>query len=406
MNLRLPTFFRTALLIATVTSLAGVARAQYDGGVVTVGSVPPATLVVVRSGNSNTKAILDTAFRVDGRFDVVATTNEAHFAIAVDPVGASSARLSIYSGVPETLMFSETLDGESSLDAVYQAIDRAVFKTRRGDKGFWAGKLAFINEESGAPEVCVSDLLFQRVVQLTNDRVSALGPKWSPDGSSIVYTSYKSGFPDIYRIDLRTNSRQVIANYKGLNTGACYSPDGSRMAMIISGGANSDVWVRDASGRMKNLTKSRGLEAAPAWSPDGTRLVFSSDERGGPQLYVMPSTGGSSRRLATNISGDCAQPDWNPVHENKIAFSAALGSGRQIVIFDSRLGKSRIISNEPGDAIEPHWLADGRHLVYTHRRANRSEIKIMDTFAEPNSFGESYVISGARVKVSQPSFVD
>ncbi len=384
---------------------AGVAFAQYNGGSVVVDSVPPSTPVVVRSGNSNTKSILNTAFTIDGRFEVVGSASEAHFAIAVDPVGSNSARLAIYSGVPEKLMFSETLSGDSALNAVYKAIDRAVYKTRRGEKGFFAGKLAFINEESGFSEVCVSDLLFQSVVQLTNDRVSAIGPKWSPDGSAIVYTSYKAGFPDIYKLDLRSNSREVIANYKGLNTGACYSPDGSRMAMIISGGSNSDVWVREASGRMKNLTKSRGLEAAPAWSPDGTRLVFSSDERGGPQLYVMPSVGGNSRRLATNVSGDCAQPDWNPVFDNKIAFSAALGSGRQIVIFDSRTGKSRIISNESGDAIEPHWLADGRHLVYTHRRANRSEIKIMDTFAEPGEFGKSYVISGRRVKVSQPSFV-
>ncbi len=380
---------------------AGVAIAQIDGGQVEVVAVPSATKVVVRSGNSNTKAILNTAFRIDGRFEVVQSASDAHFAIAVDSVGSNSARLSIYSGVPEKLMFTETLTGDTSLNAVYQAIDRAVYKTRRGDKGFWAGKLAFINEESGSSEVCVADMLFQRVVQLTNDRVSSIGPKWSPDGNAIVYTSYKAGFPDIYKLDLRTNSREVVANYKGLNTGARYSPDGSRIAMIISGGSNSDVWVRDASGRMKNLTKSRGLEAAPAWSPDGTRLVFSSDERGGPQLYVMPSVGGSYRRLATNVSGDCAQPDWNPVFDNQIAFSAAMGSGRQIIIFDSTLGKSLpAVTNESGDAIEPHWLSDGRHLVYTHRRANRSEIKIVDTLTR-----KSYVISGGRVKVSQPSFV-
>lgn len=401
MNLRLTNLYRTALLIAMATPFFGLALAQYDGGVVEVVTVPDSTPVVVRSGNSNTKAILDTAFQIDGRFSIVRSASDAHYTIAVDPVGSNSARLSIYSGVPEKLMFTETLTGDSSLNAVYKAIDRAVYKTRRGDKGFWAGKLAFINEESGAAEVCVSDLLFQSVVQLTNDRVSALGPKWSPDGNAILYTSYRSGFPDIYKLDLRTNSRQVIANFKGLNTGARYSPDGSRIAMIISGGTNSDVWVREASGRMKNLTKSRGLEAAPAWSPDGTRLVFSSDERGGPQLYVMPSVGGSSRRLATNVSGDCAQPDWNPVFDNQIAFSAAMGSGRQIIIYDSKLGKSLpAVTNESGDAIEPHWLSDGRHLVYTHRRANRSEIKIVDTLTR-----KSYVISGRRAKVSQPSFV-
>lgn len=357
------------------------------------------TPVMTRSGNSNTQLILQNAFRIHGGFKLVKSAAEADFTVAVDPVGPTGARLAIFSGVPEKMLFSETLAGDSSVNAVYKAIDRAISKMRRTE-GFFSGKLTFISEETGATEVCVSDLLFQNVTILTNDGVNAVRPHWSPDGNYIVYTSYKAGFPDIYRLDLRAQRRDVVADYKGLNMGARYSPDGSRIAMIVSGNSNADVWVREASGEMRNLTRSRGLEAAPAWSPDGTRLVFSSDERGGPQLYVMPAHGGTSRRLRTDISGYCAEPDWNPQFENLIAFTAAEGSGSQIAIYDSKAGKSRFVTTESGDAIEPQWLNDGRHLVYTHRRANRSEIKIMDTLT-----GASYVISGRRAKVSQPSFV-
>lgn len=374
-----------------------IAFAQIDGGTVNVRGIPSSTPVMVASGNSNTKAILNTAFRIHGGYDVVGASSAADFVVGVDPIGAQAARLTITSGSRQLL--SETLAGSSSLNAIYKAIDRAIYKTR-GKKGFFAGKLAYVSEESGVTEVYTTDLLFQTKTQLTNDRKSVVRPRWSPDGNSILFTSYKSGFPDIHRLDFRNRSRDVIANYKGLNMDARYSPDGTRIAMIISGGKNADVWVRESSGRMKNLTKSRGLEASPSWSPDGTRLVFSSDERGGPQLYVMPSHGGSSRRLATNISGHCAQPDWNPEFSNQIAFSAAVGSGRQIVVFDSTIGKSRIVSNESGDAIEPHWLRDGRHLLYTHRRANQSQIKILDTLS-----GKSFVLSGNARKVSQPSYV-
>lgn len=364
-----------------------------------VGNVPPSTPVMVRSGNANTLAILKTAFNIHGGFILVETVREADFVFAVDPIGPRGARLIITSGVPEQTVFSETLAGESSVNAVYKAIDRAIFKTRR-KSGFFSGKLAFVSEETGSTEVFVSDLLFQSVTRLTSDGKSAVRPRWSPDGKSIVYTSYKTGFPDIYRLDLVNQRREIVADYNGLNMDARYSPDGSRLAMVLSGKTNADVWVREASGQMNNLTKSRGLEAAPAWSPDGTRIVYTADTRGGPQLYVIPSRGGTPRRLRTDISGDCAQPDWNPVNDNKIAFSAAMGSGRQIILFDSVAGGSEILSNESGDAIEPQWLSDGRHLVYTHRRANRSEIKIMDTLTK-----RSYTISGRRVKVSQPSYV-
>ncbi len=381
------------------TLFASTAYSQISGGSVQVGSIPASTPVMVRSGNSNTAALLQTAFTIHGGFSVVPTAGEADFVVSVDPIGPRAARLAISSGVPEKVLFTETLQGSSSINAIYQAVDRAIYKTRRTD-GFFSGKIAFISEETGSTEVCVSDVLFQEIAMLTQDRVSAVRPRWSPDGNSIVYTSYKSGFPDIYRLDLLNKRREVIADFKGLNMGARYSPDGSKIAMIVSGNSNADVWVRSASGQMKNLTKSRGLEAAPAWSPDGTRIVFSSDERGGPQLYVMPAHGGSYRRLRTDISGDCAEPDWNPEFDNLIAFTAAQGSGTQIAIFDSELGQSRFITSENGDAIEPQWLPDGRHLLYTYRRANRSVIKIMDTLS-----GKSYVVSGSRTKVSQASYV-
>lgn len=397
MNLRHLKNASILILVLLASSLSHSVFAQIDGGTVAVRGIPSSTPVSVASGNANTKAILNTAFEIHGGYELVGLAAEADFEIAIDPVGSQAARLSIRSGSRQLL--SETLVGGSSLEAVYKAIDRAVFKTR-GKKGFYSGKLAYVSEETGFTEIYATDLLFQTKSQLTQDRKSVVRPRWSPDGDSLVFTTFRSGFPDIHRIDFAREKRDVLADYDGLNMDARFSPDGNRIAMIISGGKNADVWVRQASGRMDNLTKSRGLEASPSWSPDGTRLVYSSDARGGPQLYVIPSVGGSSRRLATNISGDCAQPDWNPEFANQIAFSAAIGSGRQIVVYDSTVGKSRIVSNETGDAIEPHWLKDGRHLIFTHRRANRSSIKILDTLS-----GKSYLLSGRATKVSQPSYV-
>lgn len=399
MNLQLLKHLRLLLAILFASPFAGDVFAQRDGGTVDLDTLPESTPVMVRSGNSNTALVLQTAFRIHGGFGLVETAKEADFVVQVEPLGPRGARLAISSGVPEKVLFTETLAGDTSLNAVYKAIDRAIGKMRR-TTGFFSGKIAFVSEETGNTEVCVSDLLFQNIVMLTRDGVNAVRPHWSPDGNYIMYTSYKSGFPDIYRLDLRAQRRDVVANYPGLNMGARYSPDGSRVAMIVSGKGNADVWVRDGVGTMRNLTKSRGLEAAPAWSPDGTRLVYSSDERGGPQLYVIPSNGGTPRRLRTDISGYCAEPDWNPVFDNLIVFTAAEGSGSQIAIYDSKAGGSKFITTESGDAIEPQWLSDGRHIVYTHRRANRSEIKIMDTLSR-----KSYVISGSRLKVSQASFV-
>ena len=92
-------------------------------------------------------------------------------------------------------------------------------------KGFFAGKLAFVAKQEGISEIYTSDLLFTRVRALTSERSLLTGPRWSPDGSRLLYTTYfKTGFPDIYMIDLGTGRKSPIATYKGTNTGAVFMP--------------------------------------------------------------------------------------------------------------------------------------------------------------------------------------
>ena len=357
------------------------------------------TRIVARSNDPEIRKLLATAFAIHGGYEVVDSMQAASFAIRVDSVGGAGARLTISSGVPEKTQFTETHPGRSLRIAALKAIDRAIYKTS-GKPGFFSGKLVYLSEETGSAEVYTSDMLFGGILKWTTDYVEAVRPRWSPDGNYIVFTSYKSGFPDIHRLDLRSNRRKAIVTYEGTNMGARYNPDGSRMAMVLTGKGNADLWVREANGRDHKLTRTSGLESSPSWSPDGTRIVYSSDQSGGVQLFMIPSNGGSMRRLRTDISGTCVEPDWNPVDESKIAFTAAMGRGYQIAIFDTRQSKSRFVTSERGDAIEAQWLNDGRHLIYTHRRVRNSQIKILDTVTL-----KSYTLSGSKTSVSQASFL-
>jgi len=133
---------------------------------------------------------------------------------------------------------------------------------------------------------------------------------------------------------------------------------------------------------------------APAWSPDGSRLIFTSDSAGGPQLYTMPAAGGMMQRVSTNISGYCAEPDWSVADPNKIAFTMRIGRGYQIAVCDlSGRTPTKQVSKAPVDAVEPAWLADGRHLVYTERSANSRGICILDT-----ETGKTTRVSPAQLK--------
>jgi TolB protein len=351
-----------------VIDLPDVVRA--DTGIVAI-AVDSSDSVIAARGRR--------AFALHGGFHVVAT-EKASLTLRLEPLGPTSVELSLLSKQAGSQGHEETLVGNNLQHAVDLACDRVVERTL-GTKGFFAGKLSFVAKQRGVPEIYTSDLLFSQVRPLTADRALVMGPSWSSDGTRLLFTSYyKSGFPDIYLLDLSAGMRKVIANFKGSNNGASFSPDGRRIAMTLSGSGNSELYVANQEGRnLRRLTRNRSLETSPSWSPDGQRLVYASDAPGRPQLYVLPAAGGTPRRLPTNVSRYCAEPDWNPVDAKQIAFTAAVSGGFQIALYDAEAGVAKVLTKAPGAAVEPTWLNDGRHLIFTQRLDGRTRLMLLDS---------------------------
>jgi TolB protein len=358
-------------------ALAAPLFAQRDIGVVDVSADISVIALTVSSSSPDLQNLALTAFNTHGRYRLVASGGA--YTVDFAPAGANQVALTITKGSAGTPVHSQTVSGTSQRNALLRAADIAVAKTS-GLRGYFAGKLAFVGERTGKTEVYTSDLFFGEMLKWTSDGKQVLGPRWAPDGSKIVFTSYRTSFPDIYVLELNNRRISLLASFKGTNSGGRYSPDGSRVAMVLSGEGNPEVYVGNAQGRqIRRLTNTPSVEASPVWSPDGSRVLFVSDSAGGPQLYVMPSTGGAMTRLATNISKYCAEPDWSTAEPNKIVFTAGVGKGYQIGVFDLVAQTSRIVSKAPTDAIEPVWLADGRHVICTFRAANTRSLYILDT---------------------------
>lgn len=370
----------TLLFIAALSFLHTAVHADIiDGGTVKgvlgEGQLP----VAVESSDASIVNLARRAFNIHGGYTVTTPAN-ASFVFKIEPAGGNSALLTISSGKPLQEQLSRTVPGSDQQNAVLRACDLAVEATMR-TKGFFAGKLAFVGKQRGVSELYTSDLLFNRVSPLTRDRSLLTGPKWSQDGRRILYTTYyKTGFPDVYMINLATSRKEPIATFKGANTGGTFSPDGRRIAMSLSGTGNSEIHVSDSQGKnMKRLTTNKSLETSPSWSPDGRRLVFTSDAPGKPQLYEISANGGPMRRLPTNVSSYCSEPVWNPVHDNLIAFTAAVSGGFQIALYDSSKRSSKVLTSVTDAAVEPAWMNDGRHLVFTQRTGGKTRLMLLDS---------------------------
>ena len=348
--------------------------------------------------------IAEAARLIDLHGGLERTPERGDFTFNFSASGSSAVDLRISSR--GKVLWEGTFPGATQRDALYAAADTAVQKTL-GTPGFFRSTIAFVSDRTGHAEVYTADILFSAVRQLTRDQSLCLSPNLSPDGQTLLYTSYHgTGFPDIYEIDLRTGKRSVFAGFRGTNTGATFSPDGRLVAMILSGSGNSEIYISNAEGQqMRRLTRSSSLEADPAWSPDGRRLVFTSDQMGGPQIYVMDVQGRSMSRVRTDISRNCAEPSWNPRDPSQIAFTAATAGEFEVALYSFKENRSQFISKGSGDAVHPAWLNDGRHLIYTERTSRYSRLMILDTVtghrarlspAELNSASEASPVYPAR----------
>lgn len=252
----------------------------------------------------------------------------------------------------------------------------------KGFRGICSGRIVMVGNGTGSKELYTCDADGGNLRQLTHDKSISLAPRWSPDGSRIVYTSFLKGFADIYMIDVASGKRSVVARSPGINMAGAISPGGGEMLMVLSKDGNPEVYSKSfASGQLIRLTRTtRAGEASPTWSPDGSQIAYVSDlaGAGSPQLYLMDRSG-SSKRL-TSRGKENVDPDWGA--NNLIAFSSRRNGLYSIFIINPATLEERQVSPADGHYEDPAWASDGRHLVCTKREGHGSRIYLLDTMGD------------------------
>lgn len=236
-------------------------------------------------------------------------------------------------------------------------------------KGFACDSVAFVSKQSSKVSelmVCYPD--GQDIRQLTADKGSVVGPRWK-NGHTLLYTGIRGAGPQIFEYDLNARKRLVKWSFKGLNTGAVVSPDGTKAAIILSAFGNPELCVIDlATSRYTRLTTTpTASEGQPSWSPDGRQIVYVSDETRHPQLYIIDIATKAKRRL-TSTGSQNVDPDWG--RDGRIAYITKRGGLAQIAVIDPAKGeKSCQLIAKPGSWEHPSWSKNGRHLVASRDRA-------------------------------------
>ena len=165
-----------------------------------------------------------------------------------------------------------------------------------------------------------------------------IAPRWSPDGRSIAYTSYRRGGANIFISNIFQGTLEEVTkgDKVGENWLPAWSPDGTRLAFSSTRDGNPEIYVvnRDGSNLLR-ITNHPNIDITPTWSPSGTQIAFTSDRTGTPQIYVVGADGLNLTKRTSD--GYCDRPTWSPAPFNEIA-SSRTGSGGTIVGSDTGSG--------------------------------------------------------------------
>jgi TolB protein len=236
-----------------------------------------------------------------------------------------------------------------------------------GEPGFFGSKIAFTAKSKKTSAIYAMDFDGANAYSVSRNSSTNILPAWSPSGGQIAYTSFMRNNPDLYVTGAGGGRPTKLSAHQGMNTGAAWSPDGSKIALTLSkDGSNPEIYVISASnGKVINrVTNDKSIDTSPAWSPDGSQLAFVSDRNGGPQIFVVSSSGGSARQVSFNGSYNTT-PTWSPnPKKHVIAYTTRDGGRYDIVTLDIDNKQMTRITQGEGNNEEPAFSPNGRAIAF------------------------------------------
>jgi len=243
----------------------------------------------------------------------------------------------------------------------------AVYSRITGEGGYFDSRVVYVSEtgpkDDRAKRLAVMDYDGANVRYLTDSSSIVLAPRFSPSGDRILYTSYESGFPRIYVLDIGSVQRRVLESAEGtMSFAPRFSPSGNTVVYSLTQGGNTDIYTMDINtGQSTRLTNTPAIETAPSYSPDGSRIVFESDRSGSQQLYIMPATGGEATRISFG-EGRYGTPVWSP-RGDLVAFTKQNKGRFHIGVMRLDGSEERLLTASFLDE-GPTWAPNGRVIMF------------------------------------------
>ena len=232
---------------------------------------------------------------------------------------------------------------------------------------------------------------------LTDTDGLSLSGSWSPDATQVAYDYTLNGSMDIAVMSLGGGEPRLVAGGPNDEAMPRWSPDGSRIAFVSDDGTGMNVyWVPPTGGTRRRIAQthlqyldrftSLGALGSQPWSPDGRRLVFSRLEpTNSVALWTADIESGQEARLTSPPPG---ANDWRGAwsHDGKeIAFNrASTGSPSILYLVAVSGGEPRaVVPSKTASRGAATWSLDDRSLLFVPGGAWGGDVsEVADRYGE------------------------
>ena len=231
---------------------------------------------------------------------------------------------------------------------------------------------------------------------VTSSNEESSGPRWSPDGSLLAFSSSRGDDPNaVWFIRVRGVGGEAF-HIDGVEGSPVWSPDGTRIAYIKApdgdredGPAVREGWIApDAVTRTLDAARFDGrVVTSTRYKQDGRLALqphYQSREK--RQLVVVDAAGGTPRQL-TELSFNAGAPVWS--RDGRVIFFT--GDEREddeldsensgdIWAVDAQGGTVRRLTTNPGTESAPAVSPDGRYVAFlsTPARGSQSDLLVAE----------------------------
>ncbi len=208
----------------------------------------------------------------------------------------------------------------------------------------------------------------QPLLRLTKGPWDDVSPALSPDGTKIAFASNRSGYWDLYLLDIQSGETTRLTNTQAYDGAPSWSPDGAWLASETYYNNSLEIIVQpisDSSQEAIRLTNDPASDHSPAWAPTGRQLAFVTTRNGNSEIYLADLEDAGSSRF-TNLSNTPLTNETHPIWSwdgSKLAWAANSYEERPSGIYVWEIAKPNIPASHIGEGDWATWNQRGDSLL-------------------------------------------